>query len=323
VLEKLVALASTGAKVVAVPGNHDSADLFNVLAPHLVHSGVILVHKPLRPDEGGVITVKSRDEKEIARVACFPFLHEAHIVEFMETHEARHTSYADRVRAICRSYARWMQQQPQDNAVDVLVGHFMIHGAIPSGSERELHIGEAYMATTDAVPHEFDYVALGHIHKPQPAPRSEEYARYAGSLMQLDFGEAGQDKEVVVADVTAQGRKRIESVPLTSGRRLERVRGTIGELRNRADELATAICSVEVVTDGPSAGIAEEVRSFLPDALYVRADYPREEAVALDREGLSLTELYAAYVQQDTGALADTGLLKAFDKLQQEVGVAL
>jgi exonuclease SbcD len=323
VLAKLVALADTGARVVAIPGNHDSADLFDVLGPHLEHSGVTLVPKPLRPEDGGVVTVVSRDGSETARVACFPFLHEAHVVEFMEAPEDKHKSYAERVRKICTAYSAYLQKRPAKNAVDVLAGHFMIDGAIPSGSERELHIGEAYMASREAVPHSFHYAALGHIHKPQPAPGAEDYARYAGSLMQLDFGEAGQEKSVAIVEVTASGRRHIEQIPITAGRDLKRVRGTLDELRAREDELAGAILAVDVVTDGPAPGIADEVREIFPDALYVKADYPRAETDTLDREGMTLSDLYDAYVVKQYGAPPADDLKTAFRELCDEVGVSI
>jgi DNA repair protein SbcD/Mre11 len=323
VLAKLVALADTGAKVVAVPGNHDSPDLFDVLGPHLEHSGVTLVHKPLPPDKGGVVTITSRDGAETARVAAFPFLHEAHVVEFMESSDDKHKSYAERIRRINTTYSQYLERNPAKNAIDVLVGHFMIDGAIPSGSERELHIGEAYMASREAVPHTFHYAALGHIHKPQPAPGAEDYARYAGSLMQLDFGEAGQEKSVAVAEVTASGRRNVELIPITAGRELKRVRGTLEELRARENELAGAILAVDVVTEGPAPGIADEVRATFPDALYVKADYPRTEADSLDREGMTLSDLYESYVIDHYGSPASEDLKKAFRELSDEVGVSI
>lgn len=323
VLEKLVALADTGAKVVAIPGNHDSAELFDVLRPHLEHSGVTLVHKPKRPEDGGVVTLPSRDGSETARVACFPFLHEAHVVEFMEEPEDRYKGYAERIRKILSAYSSFLEGRSEKNAVDVLVGHFMIDGAVPSGSERELHIGEAYMASRESVPHTFHYAALGHIHKPQPAPGAEDYARYAGSLMQLDFGEAGQEKSVAVVDVAASGRRHVEQIPITAGRELKRVRGTLDELRTRVDELSGAILAVDVLTDGPAPGIADEVREILPDALYVKAEYPREEASVMNREGMTLSDLYEAYVLSQYGAPATDELKAAFRDLCDEVGVSI
>jgi exonuclease SbcD len=323
VLGTLVRLAGTGARVVAIPGNHDSPELFDVLAPHLAHSNVTIVHKTLRPEEGGVIRLPSRDGSEIAQVACFPFLHESTVVEWAKESEDKFKSYADRVRDICRAYAESMIKSGGGKSVDILAAHFMVHGAVPSGSERELHIGEAYMARENAVPN-VHYAALGHIHKPQGAPGSEDRARYCGSLMQLDFGEAGQDKSVCVIDVTPDGRRKIEQIPITAGRQLVRLRGTMDEIAAKKDEVGDAILAVDVVTEGPAPGIAEEVRAVLgDDVLYVRADYPRTESSIATREGMKLDELYASYVEKRYESAPSDELLAAFRELQEDVGAAL
>ena len=323
VLEALVRLADTGARVVAIPGNHDSPELFEVLAPHLAHSGVTLVHKPLAADAGGVVRVPSRDGAETAQVACFPFLHEAHVVDFMDTQDAMHKSYADRVRDICKHYADAMQRSSDRTTVDVLAAHFMIHGAVPSGSERELHIGEAYMARAEALPAGVHYAALGHIHKAQPAPGSSGHGRYAGSLMQLDFGETDQDKSVLLVDVTPEGKRSIEELPITAGRRLKRVEATLDDLRGQADDLHGAILDVGVITDGPSPGLADEVREFLPDALYVRAVYERDDVRVERPEGMALTDLYSAYYQERHQTQPEDELVAALHELVDEVGVTL
>ncbi|HET7482432.1 MAG TPA: exonuclease subunit SbcD, partial [Actinomycetota bacterium] len=251
VLETLVRLADTGARVVAIPGNHDSSELFDVLTPHLAHSNVTIRHKTLRPEEGGVVTLPSRDGSETAQIACFPFLHESTVVAWAQESDDKFKSYADRVRDICRAYADSMIKSGGGKTVDILAAHFMVHGAVPSGSERELHIGEAYMARENAVPN-VHYAALGHIHKAQGAPGSEDRARYCGSLMQLDFGEAGQDKSVCVVDVTPSGRRKVEQIPVTAGRQLVRLHGTLDQIAAKKDEVGDAIIAVDVVTDGPA-----------------------------------------------------------------------
>ena len=92
------------------------------------------------------------------------------------------------------------------DAVTFLVSHFLVGGSKVHGhgaprGERELHMGEAYAATPEAIPPGPQYVALGHIHAPQRVPGARVPAEYAGSLLELDFGEAGEDKRVVIVDV--------------------------------------------------------------------------------------------------------------------------
>ena len=81
------------------------------------------------------------------------------------------------------------------------MAHFLVNGVrvdrdAPRG-ERELHMGDAYAATPQAIPAGPQYVAMGHIHAPQKVPGAPVPAEYAGSLLALDFGEAGEQKRVV------------------------------------------------------------------------------------------------------------------------------
>ena len=315
-------LADTGAKVVAVPGNHDSADLFEVLAPYLEGAGVTLVARPRRPEEGGVVTVAAREGSTAAQVACLPFLHEAQSVDFMADSEEWHKSYAQRIRSLCHHYASWMQSHRRRDTIEVLVGHFMVHGAIPSGSERQLHIGEAYMAREDAIPN-VSYAALGHIHLGQQAPGTNVPAFYAGSLMQLDFGEAGQDKSVIVVEATPEATRPPERITIAGSRRLVRVEGTVNELRAMAPALADAILDVGVTTDGPAPGLADEVRAFMPHALYVRAVFEREETSLEERKDVGLSDLYERYSIERHGEAPSEQVRAAFRELCEEVAIEL
>lgn len=321
VFETLVRLAE-GRRVVVIPGNHDSPALFEILAPLVRHLGIEIVARPLEPTDGGVVTVPSRDGKQSARIACMPFIHETQVIDFMAAPEEGYKSYAERIRNIARYYADWMLEHPVADSVDILMGHFMVHGATPSGSERELHIGEAYMASADAIPSTIKYGALGHIHLPQEAPGSSVPARFAGSLMQLDFGEASQDKSVCIVDVEP-GMKpaQVERVPIMSARTLLKVSDTLDALRARVDEFGDAWLHVSVKTTGPEPGLAEEVRAFLPNALQVYADYERIEGDRPRREGQSITDLYKEFWQSRRGAEASAELVAAFDGLLDETGV--
>src|SRR5436305_15021435 len=77
---------------------------------------------------------------------------------------------------------------------NVLVGHLFVSGATTSGSERPLSIGELYAVTAQAIPTSPQYVALGHVHKPQRVPAVAIPARYAGSLLQRDSGAVAHRK---------------------------------------------------------------------------------------------------------------------------------
>lgn len=305
-LEGLVGLAGGGRRpVVAVAGNHDSPDLFEALAPFLEGFGVHLVGRIKRPDEGGVLDLETASGT--AHVAAFPFLKAAQVVDFMDRADRWYGDYADRVRRLCEVYAEAVAERRGGNGVGLLVAHFMVGGvSVATGAprgERELHMGEAYTATSQAVPTSLDYVALGHIHAPQAVPGSGVPAQYAGSLLQLDFGEAGEEKRVVLVDAAAGIPAEVRSVPITAGRRLVRAGGDWDSLAGR-DDLDDVWLDLSVDTDGPEPGLADLARERFPHLVKVQAVYERPEAPERSVEGLPLADLYRAFHIQAHGGPA-------------------
>jgi exonuclease SbcD len=124
----------------------------------------------------------------------------------------------------------------------VAVAHAFVAGALESDSERPLSVGGATQVPA-AVFDGFDYVALGHLHRPQRC--GSETVRYAGSLLKYSFAEHDHDKSVSVVEIGAPGsadgdagaagraRVAVETVALTPLRDVRRLEGTLAELLER------------------------------------------------------------------------------------------
>lgn len=311
VIDTLIALTNGGQRsVVAVAGNHDSGDLFEVLAPLVEPSGVYLVGDIKRPEDGGVVTLDTQAGR--CAVACFPFLREGRVVDFMSDKDSWYGTYADKIRDISTTYAQAAIEAAGPEGIALLTAHFMVTGVsigghgIPRG-ERELHIGQAYAATEQAIPPTLHYVAMGHIHAPQKVPASPVPAEYAGSLLQLDFGESGEEKRVVVVDVVPGQRAETRSVPLRKGRRLVRAEGTWETLIER-DDLTDVFADLVVLTDGPDPGLADRARAAFPYLVKVEAKYEKEEFDRPIRTGVAWDVLFDDYMT-DTHGVAPTGAL--------------
>jgi len=319
-LDALVRLAAGGERpVVVVAGNHDAPGLFEALAPFLEGFGIHLVGRIKAPDEGGVLTLATSDGP--AHVACFPFLRAAQAVDFMERADTWYGSYADRVRRITEAYAEAVGERVGGDGVGFLVGHWMVGGVrvrtgAPRG-ERELHIGEAYAATEQSVPPGLDYVALGHIHAPQPVPGARVPAEYAGSLLQLDFGEAEEDKRVVLVEASPGAPAAVRSVPLRAGRRLVRASGTWDEIAGR-DDLDDAYLDLSVDTEGPDPGLVDLARERFEHVVKVQARYERPDRPEAAAANRPLDELYSEYHLSHHGTPVPEELLAAFRALEEE-----
>lgn len=321
----LVELSSNGSRpVVVIAGNHDSAGFFEALAPFLRGYNIHMVGEIRRPDDGGVLDLETSHGRAV--VSCFPFLREGRAFHVWDAIEDHYKQYADRLRAISEAYSTYAGRLAGNDAVQFLVAHFLVGGAKVHGhgaprGERALHMGETYAATSEAIPPGPQYVALGHIHAPQPVPGAKVPAEYAGSLLELDFGEAGEQKRVVVVEAEPGVPATVRSFPLSGGRRLVRVRGEWQELLKR-DDVHDSYLDVTVQTAGPDPGLVDRAREEFDHLVHVRADYPRADSETSARGGRSLDELYGMYYETAEGIAAPEDLLAAFRQVMDEAGYA-
>jgi len=182
-------------------------------------------------------------------------------------------------------------------------------------------MGEAYTATAEAIPPGPQYVALGHIHAPQRVPGAQVPAEYAGSILELDFGEAGEQKRVVLVDVEAGLPAAVRSVPLSAGRRLLRPGGTWEEIL-RTEGIYESYLDLTVQTAGPDPGLAERAFAEFDYVVKVHPEYPRPEREQQGRAGMTLSELFAAYYAAHEDAEVPDDLLAVFAEVLEEAAGA-
>ncbi|TMK81245.1 MAG: exonuclease SbcCD subunit D [Actinobacteria bacterium] len=277
VFEALVRLYEASIPVVAIPGNHDAASRLGALAQLLRPIGVVVVPRVVPPSDGSLVEVASRDGSEIAQVACLPFVPERRFGDaaaLFRATEAWYQSYAEGmgrlIEAMCEPF--------RPDRVNVLLGHLFTDGAIPGGGEHQITIGIEYAVSPSRLPATASYVALGHVHRPQAVRGAPSPTRYAGSLLQLDFGEREQTKSVAIVEAHPGVPAKVREVALSAGRRLVDVRGTVDEVLAKGRGLPDAHLRVEVLTEGPMPGLNDRVRDELPNAVDVRISYERVEA---------------------------------------------
>lgn len=278
VYRALLDLADTGAHVLVLAGNHDNPRRWSAIQPLLELGNVHLSTTVAAPDAGGVLDLPTRGG-EVARVACVPFLSQRSVVsaeQLMHRDAAQHAgTYAERAARIIAA----LTADFGPDTVNLVVGHLTVAGSGgPSlgGGERQAHTIFDYVVPPQAFPPEAHYVALGHLHLPHRVPGPAPIW-YAGSPLHLDFGEADRGaKAVLLVDVTPSTPAQVEQVPLRSGRRLRTLRGTLEQVVAAAADLDGDL--LRVVLDEPSrAGLADEVREQLPDAVDV-AVAPRDDS---------------------------------------------
>lgn len=319
VYQTLLDLRATGAEVVVVSGNHDNSKRMAAVEAVFTIAGVRLVPDVRRPGEGGILELRSAGGVPV-QIACLPWIAERLLFgaeDMMGLQPAPYQAYAEHVPRIIAALCAELDH----GAVTVLAGHLFVSGARLGGGERELTTGQIFAISASTLPTTVQYIALGHVHRAQEVPGAATPARYSGSVLQLDFGELNQAKSVTLVDVEPGQPARVREIPLTRGRRLMEVTGTLDELAARRDGCGDAWLRVTVRCDAPQPGLADRVRDILPGALEVRLDYPREDAGRRAQELRRLTprELFSRYYREAHGAPPAESLSALFDELYDEV----
>ena len=281
------------APVVVVGGNHDNPRRLDAVAPLLQMAAITMVGSPRRPDQGGLVQLEDLGVK----VATLPFVSQRAIVkveDLMSSEADQHAgAYQDRMRRVVEA----LTSEMSTDTVNLLVGHLTVYEAEPSGSERHTHIF-GYAIPASAFPGHLSYVALGHLHRQQKVSHAAA-VWYSGSPLQLDFGEAGDQKGVLMAETTPGRPAKVTTLPLTSGRRLATLRGSLDQVLAAADEVGDAYVKVEL-TEKARVGLADEVRSAIPNAVEVTLTGPDTvtDQEPEQRQALPPAEAFSRYLTE-------------------------
>jgi exonuclease SbcD len=206
--------------------------------------------------------------------------------------------------------------------VNVLIAHLFAAGAALGTGEMPMTITFDYSIPPARLPGNASYIGLGHIHRPQQITASPSPTYYAGSLLQLDFGEKEQAKSVRIIDASPGKPAKITEIKLTAGRRLVDLSGTLDSIKQAAATAGDAYLRIRVDTDGPVPGISDQIRQLLPNAVDVRPVY--EHAPELVEERSTLMNLhprdqYAAFYRSKYKTDPSSDVLSLFDELQAAV----
>lgn len=212
-LERLRDVAPT-LPVVMLAGNHDSAARLAWSAGLLRRTQVHLFGDTTRVEAPLPVRAASGEE---AHVWALPFLWPGALATAERptpTQVAAMEAAVDAIRA-----------RRAEGPLQVLAAHCFAQGGATSESERTL-VGQATLVPPSLF-EGFDYVALGHLHRPQPVgPR----AHYSGSLLAYSFSEASDEKGVLSVEVSA-GRAPVPTRrALRTLRPLRTLTGTFAEL---------------------------------------------------------------------------------------------
>ena len=207
-------LVALDKKVFVISGNHDSALRVSYFSSLVRNSGVYITEA----FDGSLQSVTLEDENGPLVLWMLPFLRPAQVRRALPGEKI--VTYQDAVAAVLRNTVIDKAKR------NVLICHQFITGSEISGSE-EMAVGG--LDNIDAsLFDDFDYVALGHIHRPQRVGR--DTLRYAGSPLKYSFSEHNHKKSVCLVTMKEKGETQVSTLPLHPLHDVRLVEGTLAEV---------------------------------------------------------------------------------------------
>lgn len=309
----LTQLADAHIPCLAIAGNHDSGVRIGFVSKILEKQGLYLVGTAT----AGLTCVRFTEGNAMADVWLLPFLRpsEGNIL----LPEAHIQSYDDAVRALLAA------QNLDADVCNILVAHQYVTGAgiTPERSESEAVTVGGVDNVDCAAFAAFDYVALGHLHRPQWVG---DRCRYAGSPLAYSFSEAGQDKGITVIEVDATHTCSISTIPLTPLHPMRELRGPLEELL-KPDIVAAGdpedYLRVTLTDEREPENAVNRLRGAYPNLMQLRFDNrrTRQSELQLDEdweEELSLEALFAAFFEKQNGRPLEPEGQRLLEDLRKE-----
>ena len=292
----LVKLSATGVKVFVVSGNHDSAERIAFGARLMQGTGVYM--SPVY--SGAFEPVTLQDVSGEVDVWMLPFVRPATVKACLESDEER-DAVKDYTAAVRAALAQMKFTAGRRN---VLVAHQFVTGA--ERSESEENVGG--LDNVDAsVFEKFDYVALGHIHKPQNVLKGDDgtvRARYSGTPLKYSLSEAAHKKSITVVELGAAANAgnadagdlfagnagagmraalKVREIPLTPLHDMREIRGTFAEVvspefRNAqvaAGQKLDDFVYVKLTDENDVPDAAQKLRGVYPNLMMLEYDNER------------------------------------------------
>lgn len=252
---------------IIISGNHDSAERLAVASRLLKWQGLYIFGPLTR-----LFPVILEDADGKVAFCPLPYAEPARVRVMMNTLGLKGAdqvhSYEEAETVLSRYLLSLLPAEPLRK---VALAHAFAAGGTPSESERPLSIG-GYDRISDSVFEEYDYTALGHLHRPQKTQKESEKIQYSGSLMRYSFDEVNQKKGVIVGELDKEGKVHTtfhEMVPRYQVRCME---GTIDTLMGAETEPSDDYLQIRLTDETPVIDAMPKLRTKFPHALGVEQD---------------------------------------------------
>lgn len=284
--------------VMMIAGNHDSGPRINCFRSVLSRQNVYMIGQPPRVEGEQIEKVILEDESGPVNFYLLPFVRPSMVKQLTGVDEnGNNLSYDETLRRLIG------REEIDPSQRNVIVSHQFY---LPSGTDAEAvermdseirTVGNIDQVSADIL-EQFDYAALGHIHKPMKV--GSEFIRYCGTTLACSVSEAGQQKGIIMVELGNKGDRKTTVLPLEPLRQVRVIRGELAEVLEQAcGDYVTVILTDKADLD--IFDMQDKIRSAFPNLLEIRRETVRrtdyERAYALQEE-LDPFELCCAFLNE-------------------------
>lgn len=249
----LIKLQNTNCKnIIITGGNHDSPDMINAPKGLLNALNIKVIGKATENIADEVFEVDVKGEKII--IGAVPYLRDQDIRRAVagESFDELVDKYKSALTHHYTEIAEYCESINKNKVLVIAMGHLFATGGSVSDSEQNIYVGTLGHIGAEDFPTSFDYIALGHLHRPQIIGNNDKI-RYSGSPYILSFSEIGYDKKVIVIETNNQAITNVKDIKIPRFREIYRLKGTVNDCLNQFDSVISnsyqLIPWVEIVLD--------------------------------------------------------------------------
>lgn len=270
-------------EVIIIGGNHDSISTLNAPQSLLKYFNVHIIGGVPAEFTDQIIEIHDPEGQLKLVVCAVPFLRDRDIRLSIagETMEERETRIK---QGISDHYHRFLEHitDYKSNHIPVIAtGHLFAAGSSTSDSEKEIHVGNLGQIGGDQFPREFNYVALGHIHRPQVINQMN-HIRYSGSPIPLSFSETDDRKQVIVLEFEKGELLNLTEIEVPCSRRLIRIKGDFEKVKTKLvlledpGTLYPAWVEVQVETESFIFDLEDQLNLLIAGKPFIERLFPRQ-----------------------------------------------
>lgn len=303
--------------IIVIAGNHDNPDRLSAASPLTGNHAIHLIGYPLM-DTIKIDVPKAGQKMQVAALA---YPSEARLEQILSAEHEEvqlRNKYDEKIREIFGK----MSEQFQKDTVNIAMSHIHVAGGSSTDSERPIEVGGAYTVAATSMPEAAQYVALGHLHRPQTIKRASTLTRYSGSPLAYSFSEIGYTKSVTIIEAQPNQPVEIREIPLSSGKPLVKWKATEGitQVHQWLDEGKDANAWIDLQIHLTSTLSIEEIhrlRKWHPGFIHIRPVFEQELEVAATRQAnVPIDQLFTQFYEKQTGgAKPEDELIKLFLEL--------